>query len=156
MTTRFNVSAMAHVDAPPETIYAIIADYQDGHPRILPRQLRNLQVVEGGIGAGTVITFEAHVLGSVQRFRGTISEPEPGRVLVETYEGSGEVTTFTVDPADGGSRSAVTITTEWTTGGIAGLVQWLLAPPVLRRVYAEELRNLASRAAGEAKTGETG
>ncbi len=154
---RIRATGSAVIDAPPRVVYGILADYRDGHPQILPtRYFSGLEVERGGRGAGTVIRFEMRTLGTTRSFRGEVTEPEPGRVLVETYEGSGEVTTFTVDPADGGSRSAVTITTEWTTGGIAGLVQWLLAPPVLRRVYAEELRNLASRAAGEAKTGETG
>jgi len=41
----------------------------------------------------------------------------------------------------------VTIMTEWTPRGCAGWVQRLLAPPLLRKIYAEELRNLARVAA---------
>jgi hypothetical protein len=144
------VSASAVVDAAPAAAYAVLADYREGHPRILPpKYFRGLEVERGGTGAGTVISFRMRVLGVTRAFRAEVSEPEPGRTLVESNLGSGEVTTFTVEPADGG-RSRVTITTKWTPRGLAGLFQRLLAPPLLRRVYAEELRNLARVARGRA------
>jgi hypothetical protein len=147
------VSASAVVDAPPGVVYSVLADYRTGHPSILPpRTFRDFEVQRGGTGAGTVISFSMRVLGRTRTFRAEVTEPEPGRTLVESYPGSGEVTTFTVDPA-GAGRSSVTITTEWAARGLAGLVQRLLAPPVLRRVYAEELRNLARVASARAGAG---
>ena len=54
---------------------------------------------QGGIGAGTVIRFQMSALGQKRTLRAEITEPEPGRVLVETYlDSNGAVTTFTVDP----------------------------------------------------------
>jgi hypothetical protein len=48
------------------------------------------------------------------------------------------LTTFTVDhELDGTSR--VTIHTRWYSHGLAGLVERLFAPRMLRRVYAAEL-----------------
>ncbi len=71
------------MDAPADRVYAIIADYRNGHPHILPKQFRNLTVEQGGVGAGTIIRFEVRVFGQTQHFRAVVSEPEPGRVLVE-------------------------------------------------------------------------
>jgi hypothetical protein len=47
-----------------------------------------------------------------------------------------------VEPADGGKRSNVKIVTEWETPGLRGRVEQLMAPPMLRKIYAEELQNL--------------
>jgi hypothetical protein len=93
------VTATARIAAPPERVYAIIANYRDGHPRILPKEFRGLTVEEGGIGAGTIIRFQMRVLGATTTYRAAITEPEPGRVLVETnFEGNAAVSTFTVNP----------------------------------------------------------
>ena len=54
---------------------------------------------QGGYGAGTVIRCSIRVMGRTQTFRASITEPEPGRVLVETDLTMPSVTTFTVDPA---------------------------------------------------------
>jgi len=97
--------------------------------------------VRGGIGAGTEITYEMVVGGRTQHARATITEPEPGRMLVETNEG-GIVTTFTVDPIDGGRRASVTFHTCWDKPGFAGLIEKLLVPPMLRPIYAEEMQRL--------------
>jgi hypothetical protein len=64
-------------------------------------------------------------------------------VLVEADEAAGVVTTFTVDPLDGGKRSRVTITTETRASpGLRGLLERLVSPGVLRDIYRKELRQL--------------
>lgn len=78
------VTASALIPARRERVYNILANYREGHPRILPKQFSNLVVEQGGLGAGTVIRFQMSVFGRKQTFRAEISEPEPGRVLVET------------------------------------------------------------------------
>jgi hypothetical protein len=81
--------------------------------------------------------------------RAAITEPEPGRLLVESDLDRDSVTRFRVEPldaADGKSRSRVTISTRWSTPGLRGWVERLLAPPMLERMYAEELRNLEAAA----------
>ena len=132
------VSASRFVDAAPAVVFAIIADYRQGHPRILPeRWFGPLTVEEGGVGAGTRIRFTMKGFGKPRELTARVEVPEPGRVLVERYPETGGVTTFTVDPVGGGST--VTITTSWTARGFQGLVERVLAPLYLRRVYRAEL-----------------
>ena len=92
------ISASANIPAPPQRAYSILANYRDEHPRILPPQFSNLAVEKGGIGAGTVIRFNMRVFGRKRSFRAAVTEPEPGRVLVETdLDTNRAVTTFIVD-----------------------------------------------------------
>src|SRR5438045_3283999 len=101
MKQTHTITASARMDAAPEKLYAIIADYHEGHPRILPKQFSGLKVEKGGVGAGTVIRFQMRAFGATRNFRGEVTEPEPGRVLVETYlEPNPSVTTFRVNSVD--------------------------------------------------------
>ena len=146
---RFRVESTARIDAPAERVYAIIADYREAHPRILPQHyFRNLRVEQGGVGAGTVIRFQVCVFGTTRTARAVISEPSPGRVLVESDIDRNLVTTFTVAPIADGSGCLVTIATELPVrGGVRGMVERQLTTKLLRKVYAEELALLASVAA---------
>lgn len=140
-------SASAVIPAPAPVVYAILADYREGHPSILPRQyFRDLRVEEGGRGAGTRIAFLVRSLGTTRRFRATVSEPEPGRRLVETDTASGVATSFLVEPDERDGISRVTIATRYHKAGIAGWIERWIAPPFLRRVYAAELALLIDRA----------
>jgi hypothetical protein len=145
MSTReAEVSATARINAPPERIYRLIADYRDGHPRILPPQLRNLIVEQGGIGAGTVFTCEMRAFGTTRKFRAAVTEPHPGRVLVETLDDGKTITTFTVEPADQGHAADVTISTHTIPrSGILGIVERALSSRFLKPVYENELKLLA-------------
>jgi len=141
-------ASSAVIPAPAPIVYGLIADYHQGHPSILPpKYFRNLTVEEGGRGAGTRISFEMRSFGKIQRFRGEVAEPEPGRRLVETYPDSGIETVFTVDPADEGRSSLVTIASSYHKPGLPGWFDRLLAPVFLRTVYAAELRLLGEQAA---------
>src|SRR5215472_16891793 len=112
-TEKHIISASAIIPARRERAYSLIANYQDGHPRILPKQFSNLIVEQGGIGAGTIIRFQMTLLGRKQSFRAAITEPEPGRVLVETdLDTNGAVTTFIVDSGTAPADLHVTIRTE--------------------------------------------
>ncbi len=139
-------TATARIPAPAETVYAILADYHQGHPSILPRpHFIAMQVEHGGIGAGTVVSFQMTFMGKVRSFRATIDEPEPGRVLRETDEKSGTVTTFLVEPALGNVCN-VTITTATSVyNGILGTLQGWLTKRLLRPIYMKELANLAAK-----------
>ena len=143
-----HISASALIPAPPQMLYDIIADYRDGHPRILPKPpFVSLEVERGGTGSGTHILVRARTLGRSGEFRSVVSEPEPGRVLVETND-NGFVTTFTVDPRDDGRQAQVTISTAMTVpDGIGGTLQRLFMAPVLRRLFTRELALLAQVAA---------
>jgi ribosome-associated toxin RatA of RatAB toxin-antitoxin module len=107
---KFSVSKL--INASPKIVYSIIADYKDSHPKILPKPpFVSLVVEQGGFGAGTVARVQMKTMGKIQTFRTEVSEPEPGRVLVETND-TGYITTFTVDSHDNGKNSFVTFTTE--------------------------------------------
>ncbi len=138
----------AVIDAPAERLYEIIADYHRGHPAILPsRYFAELTVVEGGQGLGTVIRVRMNVFGSKTLLNMKVTRAEPGRLLVEEDEASGTVTTFSLEPlADG--RTRVTIATESRTSpGPRGWLEKLMNPPISRRIYREELQQLAKVAA---------
>lgn len=134
------ITASQKIAAPAEKIYAIIADYRHSHPKILPMPpFVALTVEKGGVGAGTVITFQMKVSGRVQNFRAEVSEPEPGRVLVESND-NGSITTFTVE-----SDSLVTISTTMTIrDGLLGKIEGWFARQYLRPTYVQELKQLES------------
>jgi hypothetical protein len=144
------VSASATIPARRDRVYSLISNYTDGHPRILPKQFTSLTVEQGGTGAGTVIRFQMSVLGRKQTFRAAITEPEPGRVLVETYlDSNGAVTTFTVNPGSAPADSQVTISTEIPVrAGFLGKIERTLTTLLLRPLYVKELENLARVATG--------
>jgi hypothetical protein len=138
--TPFEFSGSALIHAAPEHVYAIIADYHDGHARIIPRPpFVSLEVEEGGTGSGTVIRVGIRMLGKVVHYRAVVSETEPGRVLIETND-NGYETSFTVEPRANGQHSHVTIATKmpWR-GGIAGAFERWLMPRLLRPMFIREL-----------------
>jgi Polyketide cyclase / dehydrase and lipid transport len=157
----YRATASSIIEAPAELVYRTLADYHHGHPSILPKPyFLSLEVEQGGFGAGTVISFQMKVLGKTQSFRAAITEPEPGRVLVETnLEEGGGVTTFIVEPLAESKRTEVTITTEGATrrSGALGSVEGLLTAMFLQRIYKAELKQLArvceGRTASGVKTG---
>jgi uncharacterized protein YndB with AHSA1/START domain len=150
---QIRAAASATIDAPPQKIYSILADYRNGHPKILPKQFTRLEVERGGRGAGTLLLVEMRSLGGTRSIRMEVSEPEPGRRLVETDLDSGLVTTFTVVPQKNGRSASVSIVTEWDSQGVRGWIERLFAPSMLQKIYSEELRNLARVARSDMKSG---
>jgi len=147
---RHTISASAIIPARRDRVYSLLANYTDGHQRILPKQFTGLTVEEGGVGAGTIIRVQMSFLGKKQHYRAAISEPEPGRVLVETnLEANSWVTTFTVNPGSAPADSNVTISTELPVrAGFPGKIERLLSTLFLRPIYVKELENLARVATG--------
>lgn len=143
------VSASRQIAAPARKVYDIIADYHNGHPRILPKPyFLSLNVEKGGYGAGTVINFQMQLMGRIQSFHSSITEPEPGHTLVETDSNTGAITTFTIDPRSTGKEALVTITTTTTVpDGVLGKVQGWLTTRLLHPIYEKELAQLAAVAA---------
>lgn len=141
---RYQISESALIPAAPERVYAILADYHQGHPSILPKpHFTGLRVERGGVGAGTEFVVGMRVLGRAMDFHGTISEPEPGRVMVEHVRENDAVTTFTVAPEGGQAR--VTISMDLPSrGGLAGRVERWLTGRMFHRILKEELGLLAS------------
>jgi hypothetical protein len=140
----FETSAL--IDARPEEIYAILVDYHNGHPQIVPKEyFRNMEVEEGGYGAGTIIRYHTRVFGVERPARAVVSEPEPGRVLVETEMTSSIVTTFTITPISNGQQTRVQIATEWKPGrNIFAVLEQAFYPMIMRRMYPKELNLIAA------------
>jgi hypothetical protein len=153
MKTQF-ASASKTIHAPASIIYNIIADFHNEHLHILPKPpFQNLEVEAGGFGAGTITRFQMKLLGHTQAFRTLITEPEPGRVLVETDLHSGAVTTFDLSPVENGSYTRVKISTELKN---RGMVESFIGKLMLQKVYRAELDLLAGRAEGQAALVVTG
>jgi uncharacterized protein YndB with AHSA1/START domain len=139
--SELRVVAERAVGAPAEQVYHLIADYDRHHPRFLPPEFSEFRVEEGGVGAGTVHSFQMTAGGRSRTFRMRVDEPEPGRVLTESDEHSSTVTTWVVTPDGPGCQ--VRLETRWRRAGrIGGFFEQLFAPRVLRRLYAEELERL--------------
>jgi hypothetical protein len=144
----FRIAATRRIPAPPDAVYGVFADYREAHPRILPSFFVGLEVEEGGYGAGTEVLVKTRFAGRTRTIRGIVTEPEPGRLLVESYPAEAMVTSFRVDP-DGADATRVTISTELRRrGGVAGWVEERLVRRLLRRVFAEELDRVAAYLAG--------
>ena len=137
------------INAPAETIYNIIADFRNQHGHILPTQyFQALEVEEGRFGAGTITRFQMRLLGQTKSFRTLITEPEPGRVLIETDIQSGTPTTFTVSPLKDGGGSQVEISTELRSENMA---ENFIGKFMLQKVYRAELELLAKQAERQAQ-----
>ena len=133
------------VAVPPAVVFACLADFAH-HAQFLPPAFSNFSVVSGGIGAGTLIRFTVTAGGRNRNYEMEVSEPEPGRVLVETDKNSSLVTTFTVDPDATGAR--VTISTTWQSAatGVGGFFEKRFAPLAMAKIYQDELRRLEAYA----------
>lgn len=128
------------VDAPADLTYRLIAD-DEHHRHFLPDGFSDFEVLEGGSGAGTVHRFKVTAGGRTREYTMRVDEPEPGRLITETDQGSSLVTRFTVTPT--GETCRVRITTTWDgAGGIGGIFERLFAPRVMRGMYADELARL--------------
>ncbi|MDZ7623432.1 MAG: SRPBCC family protein [Ignavibacteriaceae bacterium] len=141
-SNKFSVSAK--ISSSPKVVYEIIADYRNSHPKILPKPpFVSLIVEQGGVGAGTIARVQMKVMGKLQTFRTVVTEPEPGKVLVETND-TGYITTFTVEPRDNGKNSFVTFTTEISdSSSFVKKLEFRLTKLLLIPVYKKELKNLA-------------
>jgi hypothetical protein len=145
------VCAERVMEAPPDVVYRCIADYQRHHrpEGFLPPVFTSMQVERGGVGAGTVIRFTSRIGRMSRAMRQEVSEPEPGRVLVEA--GGGTSTTFTVQPDGPGSR--VRIESVLDARGVSGFFTRWFAPGLLRPVYIDELQRLEQYARALAQQG---
>jgi hypothetical protein len=138
------------IKAPAKSVYALIADYRGGHRLMLPkRYFPRLEVERGGTGDGTVIRFQVRLLARTREVRAAVSEPKPGEVLVETDLATGARTSFSVTDDGTGRACRVSIRTEWNSSGFRGWIERTMAPRALRRIYAEELSQLAAVADGK-------
>lgn len=142
---RFEASATIH--ASPAVVWDILTDYRNGHPKILPPQaFSDFTVLEGGKGAGTVISFVFRVAGARRAVRSFVSEPQPGSVLMEAEHDGATVTNFTLAAVDEGRQTRLTITTvQRGSPGVRGAIERLFMPmvaPAMQRIYQDEMQRL--------------
>ena len=145
----FHVEESLVIEARAEALYAIVADYRVGHSAILPRPyFQELTIEAGGVGAGTIVRSSIKVMGKVYPLHHSVSEPEPGRILQESdLDKPGEFTRFIFEPLNGGIHTRVTIATEFLASpGLTGFMERLTKPGMARKLYQQELRNLADYA----------
>lgn len=134
------VVSSAIIPAPPQAVYELIADYHVGHPSILPKPyFVSLTVEEGGIGEGTVFRADMNVMGKKSVMRAKITEPEPGKLLRETDLDGVIITDFIFKPAPNGQTELTFHTTYQTKN----FIEKLMIPPILKRMYKQELGNIA-------------
>lgn len=152
-TVHTEVSAV--IDASPAEVYAVFADYRGSHPQVLPKPyFGDLIVEKGGKGAGTVYRTSITVMGQTTEYYMDVTEPEPGRKMVETDRKLGVVTSFIVDPVEGGMKSRVTLATDWTPRpGLVGWLERLSTPAFMRRLYTTELENVQEYLKNKPKQG---
>jgi hypothetical protein len=150
--SKLHLSAERLVDAPADVVYQCIADYQHHHRPggFLPPAFHDLQITRGGIGAGTVMSFQVTLGGRTRTVTHAVTEPEPGRVLVESNDL--DWTTFTVEPV--GKQAHVRVDTVMDVRGLPGLLTRLLAPRLMQPLYADELKRLERHAQATTKLGD--
>lgn len=136
------VEAEGTVAAPADAVYGYLAGYRAHRPQFLPDAFSDWTVEEGGTGAGTVAGYTVTAGGRSRPYRVAVSEPQPGRVLMESDTGSSLVTTYTVEPATPGSSRVQVVTTWQGASGVGGFFEKRFAPMALRRIYAEALVKL--------------
>lgn len=130
------------VEAPAALVYNIIADYNHHRNILPPKFFPSLDIVEGGVGAGTRFTLHAMSLGGRTQMHMAVTEPEPGAVLIERDVNTGLTTTFTVKPISP-TESRVTFETAWQPpSGLKGVIDRYTTPFFMRIVYRQELRIL--------------
>lgn len=134
-------SSERHIKVSAAEVYAYIADYRQHHGKFLPPAFLDLTVEQGGVGAGTVFSTTGKLGGVRQTLRMAVTEPQPGRVLVETGVERPWETTFTVQPDRDGCT--VEIVSVWTPKrGVLGLLERLFAPRMVRGMFEDELVRL--------------
>lgn len=128
------------INATPEVVLAAVADYVNVRPKILSPHYSEYQVLEGGQGAGTVVTWKLQATKSRSRVvKATVDVA--GRTVIEKDANSSLITNWTVAPA--GTGSTVSTKTSWTgAGGVKGFFEKTFAPLGLKKIQAEVLENL--------------
>ncbi len=141
-----SASSTVLINAAPEAVLAAVADYQTVRPKILSSHYSNYSVLEGGQGAGTVVTWKLQATKSRSRDVQAAVDVA-GKTVIEKDANSSLVTNWTVAPA--GTGSTVTVKTSWTgAGGVKGFFEKTFAPLGLRKIQDEVLGNLKKELEG--------
>lgn len=139
-------TAETTVAARPDVVLGALGDYTSVRPKVLTDRYSDYEVLEGGVGAGTVVTWRLHA--TEKRVRHVVADvTTTDDSVVETDRNSSMVTTYRVTPA--GSGSKVRVTTTWQgASGIGGFFERTFAPKGLRAIHDQVLANLVERLGG--------
>ena len=147
---RVTASNTIVIEAPVAAVTAAIADYTQVRPRIQPEQFSAYRLIEGGVGAGTVVAWNLRATRKRSRdVKATVTVDDAAAhwSLVEKDQNSTMATTYTVREATGGSL--VEMTTSWEgAGGVGGIFERIFAPAGLKRIQHELLTNLKADVEG--------
>lgn len=144
------------INARPEAVYAVFSDYRVAHQAVLPKPyFTEMLVTRGGQGAGTETLLKMTIFGQNFTYHQVVTEPEPGRVLMETDHEQNVVTTFTFDPVGDGSQTHLTIVTEMPSKpGVSGWIESMITPRVMGNIYKKEVGLLKDYLRQQASTGQ--
>ncbi len=133
------------IDASPEEVYAVLKDYKQKRPQILPPNYLDYAVEQGGVGTGTVIDYRLKAGGRERPYTMQVDETVKGKVITERDTNSSLVTRWSLLPLKEGKQTQVSLATEWEGGsGIGGFFERTFAPMGLRQIYGSMLSKLAS------------
>jgi hypothetical protein len=134
------------IAAAPAAVLAALSDYATVRPTLLPEQYTDYAVLEGGVGTGTVATWQLHA--TEKRVRHVVADVTvAGDTVTEKDRNSTMVTVFTVEPLADGTH--VKVTTTWQgASGIGGFFERTFAPKGLNRIHGALLQTLAARLEG--------
>lgn len=140
--SKITVTVSSKIEAPAAVVYNILADYNHHRNILPPKFFPGLDVVEGGVGAGTRFILHAKSFGGQTQMHMAVTEPATGSVLVERDENTGLVTTFTVRPISP-TDANVTFETVWQPlPGLKGAVDRMTTPLFMQIVYRQEMKIL--------------
>ncbi|MEL7433393.1 MAG: SRPBCC family protein [Chloroflexota bacterium] len=126
------------VSASPQEVYHLLADYEVGHPSILPKPyFADLRVVEGGYGLGTVVDVDMNVFGVERTLNMKITEAIAGELLTEE-DTTGTVTHFLFEPVAQGCKLTID-TTMLFPRTIAGFIERYSTPMITAMIFRKEL-----------------
>lgn len=76
----------ALIRASARAVYQLIADYRDGHPRMLPKKyFPRMEVERGGVGAGQACRVAIRTECDAKGFRGWVERITAPRLLQRLY-----------------------------------------------------------------------
>ena len=142
---KIHVEYSAIIEAEPALIYAIFVDFEEAHIAILPKPyFEKIVLKEGGLGAGTIYDLHMNIFGAKSQAEMHVSEPNPGRTLLEESQDGRVKTTIEVIPINGSTASHVTIQSDFAQSpGLGGFMEKIFIPFIIRHIYKKELQNLA-------------
>lgn len=139
-------TAETTLGARPDVVLGALGDYTSVRPKILTDRYSAYEVLEGGVGDGTVVTWRLQA--TEKRVRHVVADvTTTADSVVEADRNSTMVTTYRVIPAGGGSK--VLVTTTWAgASGVGGFFERMFAPKGLRAIHEGVLANLVERLGG--------